>query len=47
MLKYISPRRLGTQCSLSVGNMRIIIAFQYADYKFRKTLKMKEIYIKN
>ena len=29
MLKYISPRRLRTQRSLRLGNMRISIAFQY------------------
>ena len=33
MLKHISPRRLGTQRSLNIGNVKITRAFQYTDDK--------------
>ena len=33
-LKYASARKLGTQRSITIGNMKRTIAVQYTDYKF-------------
>ena len=32
-LKYASARKLGTQRSITIGNMKITIAVQYSDYR--------------